>query len=200
MRSLIAAAAILISTAAGAQEWRDAASPFDLERLDGAGAQLRRAVDEARARGTPEDVAALDGVLGTAQPIDGEALLGDWRCRTMKLGGLGGLVVYGWFQCRISYGAEGLWFEKLTGSQQTAGYLWPNRTGDEPLTSFIYLGSAHYRDEEPAPYGGPGNTLGDSRENRDDPGILEVLGPDHVRIGFPSPIFESDYDFLELRR
>lgn len=126
LRMLVLTLALFAATGASAQGWRGAASPYDLERLDSADNVLAQVIPVARAGGEARDVRALDGLAGPSQPIEGEALLGNWKCRTMKLGGKYlDLIVYGWFRCRVSIGAAGLFFEKLTGSQRTSGYLWP---------------------------------------------------------------------------
>lgn len=194
--------ALSILPAAADEEWRSEASPYDLERLDSNAEALKVALDAAYAAGDESDIRAVKGVLGTTQPIEGEALLGDWRCRTMKLGGnFAQLVVYGWFKCRISIAEDGLWFEKLSGSQRTAGYLRPVYPGGADLPArYIYLGASFVRGEERPNYGGPENELERVPENKDDPAILEALGRDHLRMGFPWPVVESDYDFLELHR
>lgn len=191
---------ILLCSPAIADDWRSAASPFDLERLDNRGQTLADAVAQARAGGADTDIAVLDGLLANPIPIEGEALIGDWRCRTVKIGGALPIVVYGWFKCRVDYGPEGLLFEKLSGSQRTSGQLWPVYDGQNLPQRYVYLGAAHYHYEGLRRYGGPGNTLRKDPANRDDPGVLEAIGRNHLRIGFPSPILESDYNFLELRR
>ena len=205
MRRIAAAITLcLAATLAPAQspDWRAAASPYDIERLDMWEGQLDYAAQEVRMNGAGLDLSPLDSVLQPPMPIGGEALIGDWKCRTMKLGGIGTFVSYSWFNCRISYGEEGLFFEKLSGSQRTAGYLWPvyPASGEGFPVKYVYLGAAHYADEPQGRYGGPANRLRNDTANSDDPGILEALGPDHLRIGFPKPIFESDFDFLELKR
>ena len=90
-----------------------------------------------------------NGVLAAARPLGGETFLGDWRCRTIKAGGrLLPLTVYGWFTCRVGYGEDGLVFRKLTGSQRTAGTLWPiyPESGEGFPARWIYLGAGFYGD------------------------------------------------------
>lgn len=202
MRFVVILISLFFSGSATAQDWRSVASPFDLDRLDDHARTLKDAVAEARAGGTDADLAILDGLLADSRPIEGEALIGPWQCRTVKVGGLLPLTVYGWFNCVIDYGPEGLVFEKLSGSQRTSGQLWPiyPASGEGLPLRYIYLGAGHYGYETPRAYGGPGNSLGKDPANRDDPGVLESIGPGHARIGFPAPVLESRYDFLELRR
>lgn len=193
--------AVLLAGPALAEDWRDAANAFDRDRLDNAPSTLAEALEEARAHGAAQDFVHVEGLLVPNRPIGGEELQGDWKCRTLKMGGLARLTVYSWFKCRISINEQGLYFEKLSGSQRTSGTLWPiYAEGKDFPVRYIYLGAGHYGDESPRPYGGPENTLGKSSDNRDEPAILMSIGPNHLRMGFPAPIFESKYDFLELRR
>ncbi|MEM7058174.1 MAG: DUF4893 domain-containing protein [Pseudomonadota bacterium] len=78
---------------ASAQEWRDAASAFDRDRLDSAPSNLTESLAEARAGGSAADIAKVDALLTPFQPIDGEALQGDWKIRSVKLGGLVPLTI-----------------------------------------------------------------------------------------------------------
>ena len=196
-------ALLALPATATAQDWRAEASPYDIERIESAPRALELALATARAKGERKDIATLDAILGPARPVEGEALLGDWRCRTIKLGGqYVALIVYGWFKCRIAIAADGLFFEKVTGSQRTAGYLRPvyPASGEGLPTHYIYLGAAHYGREPQRAYLGPANLLRRVPDNTDDPGILEAVGGNHVRIGFPLPVYESEYNLLELRR
>ena len=110
--SLLAAALAAFASAAQAG-WQDEATPFDASRL----ARL----DEARAKGLSEaqagpDFATISAVLQPApQAVSESAIVGNWRCRTLKLGGITPDVVYGWFRCRVSDRGGALFFEKLTG-------------------------------------------------------------------------------------
>lgn len=215
MRVRVLAAALAACVAAGASAgdgghsdgpadpslWESHVAPYDWERLTTAPAAFGTAMRAALAEGTPEDVATLTALFAEPpQPIDPPALIGDWRCRTIKLGGpYGALTIYGWFDCRIRLAPEGLRFEKITGSQRTSGRLF----AEEPLEGveprMVYLGAAHYGYEAPIPYDG-GSELWNEPENRNDPGFLVRIGEGHARIEFPWPILESDYDILELRR
>lgn len=203
MRSLIALLLAIVPSAALADDWKKEASPYDIERIEAAPKALELALQEARAKGAAKDVKAVNALVVPSVPIEGEALLGDWKCRTIKLGGkFSSLIIYGWFKCRISIAKDGLFFEKLSGSQRTSGYLRPvyPETGEGLPVRYIYLGAAHYGGDPKGKYGGPSNTLRRVSENRDDPGILEAIGRNRLRLGFPLPVFESEYDFLELRR
>ena len=167
-------------------------TPADRERIGGYDRVRAEAIRDA-ARGEPADRAVLERVLaGAPVPIGADTLPGRWRCRTVKVGAKGDLlplVVYPDFDCRISaLPGGGLRFEKLTGSQRTAGTLHPfdrDRLG--------YAGSSWYGYEKgPKPYG--------ADAERDEVGLLVRVGPDRLRLELPSPRYESLFDIIELRR
>src|SRR3954471_5265231 len=69
--------------------WQDYASRADLERL-GQLPQIRAAAiaESQRGRG-PGDARVISGVMGPqGQAIPANALVGNWRCRQIKLGGM----------------------------------------------------------------------------------------------------------------
>lgn len=145
------------------------------------------ALNEAKA-GSPADTRLLEGVL--ARPLvafSDKDLTGNWRCRTIKAGGPGALVVYGWFRCKVTDDGSGWVLEKTTGSQRTRGRLY-----DDGAKRAIYLGS-FYVAGEPAPKYGSG-------PKTDQVGYAFRTGPDSWRIELPAPYYESKLDILELRR
>lgn len=94
----------------------------DRERLARLDATRTAAPADARSRGAPGDVAVLDRVVsGRPLSVRRTDLAGEWRCRTLKLGKAAGLVVYGWFRCRIVDDGAGWRLDKLTGSQRVSG-------------------------------------------------------------------------------
>lgn len=162
----------------------------DLDRS--AGLALRQAL----AGGSQTDVQALTAALAD-NPLSPEAgaehLQGDWSCQMMKLGKIGPLVVYPPFSCRI--GADG-GFEKLTGSQRTAGRIMPWEG------QLIYLGTAYIAGDTPPDYADLPDTVDVQADPQivPDAGIFEVTGPDRARILFPQPWLESDMNLLSLTR
>ncbi|TIW21452.1 MAG: DUF4893 domain-containing protein, partial [Mesorhizobium sp.] len=71
----------------------------DKARLDKYGETRKAALEEAKA-GDPAEVKQLDALL--AKPLvafSDKDLTGNWKCRTIKAGGLSPLVIYGWFKC-----------------------------------------------------------------------------------------------------
>ena len=162
-------------------------TPADKARLEKYDETRKAALAEARA-GAPSEVAELDTLL--AKPLlslPDFNLGGDWRCRTIKAGGLSPLVVYGWFNCKVTDDGSGWMLQKTSGSQRTTGRFY-----DDGETRLIYLGSFSVNDDPAKPYGsGPEN---------DQVGYAFRTGPKEWRIEFPAPHYESKLDILEFRR
>jgi len=171
----------------------------DRARLDAADAAFGRAMAEALARGAPGDIDRLTEALRGAALPPGEARLdGRWSCRTMKLGGLTPLTVYSPFTCEITRTGPDRWrFAKLTGSQRTEGTI---VTRDGRL---IYLGTSFNTGSAPVPYDShPPTTVPAERPDQILPDVarVEAAGPDHIRLMFPRPWLESEFNILDLRR
>lgn len=156
-----------------------------LERLD----VLRgTALSEARARAAPADLAALDQALsGALLPVRNVDLTGAWRCRTLKMGRSAGLVVYGWFRCRIVDDGAGWRLDKLTGSQRVSGRFY-----DDGETRMIFAGALSLGDEPRRAYGQP--------DARSLVALAVRPGRDRLRLEFPEPPFDSAFDVMELER
>ena len=200
MHSKIAAALTfaLIATAANAG-WRDEASQFDAQRLSRLDESRAKGLDGASRGASPSDLAAIDSVIHaqvtTASP---SALTGVWRCRTIKLGGLTPDVIYSWFRCRISERGGALFFEKLSGSQRTSGFLYSEGSG------YVYLGASYVTaygpPEKPPVYSGRGASAGAAATPDDQIGLLSLLADGRARLELPYPVQESTFDVLELKR
>ena len=91
----------------------------------------------------------------------------------MKLGGLEPAIVYTWHDCRFTSTSEGLFFEKLSGTQRFSGYA------DEDGARFILLAGTSVRDEKQRPYSGGGLGFGCSRNAK------RSCGSDLVHRGGP---------------
>jgi Domain of unknown function (DUF4893) len=171
--------------------WQDVATPADQKRLS--------LLEESKARGIQEaqsgpDMAVVHEVL---DPPGGPAedLRGTWRCRLIKLGGMTPSRVYSWFTCRISDRAGHLFFNKISGSTRTAGYLYPDGDG-----KYVYLGAEYMSTEPMHAYSGNGASYGAVQTPDDEIGLLSGIGPGRARIELPYPVQESAFDVIELRR
>jgi len=191
--------ATLILTSPALAGWQDRAAPRDVERLSHLAESRAKGLDEA-SRSAPADLAAIHSILAAGPVAASEQrLIGIWRCRTMKLGGMTPSVVYGWFRCRISQQAGSLYFEKLSGSQRTSGYLYPDSRG------FVYLGASYigtgYGPAEKKPvYSGGGAAAGADATPDDQIGLLSLTYDGRARLELPYPVQESTFDVIELKR
>ncbi|MBS0470228.1 MAG: DUF4893 domain-containing protein [Proteobacteria bacterium] len=191
----LALAGLLTSATAAFAGWQDVASQFDQQRLAQLGEAKQKALAEAHAGSGSGDASAIDAVLGPASHAPSASeVLGSWRCRTIKLGGITPYVVYSWFNCRISQRGGGLFLEKTSGSTRTAGFLYPD---DGAL---VYLGASYVTGEPPHAYSGNGASAGAGATPDDQIGVLTAIDGNHLRLEMPYPVQESTYDVLELRR
>ncbi|MCX7567093.1 DUF4893 domain-containing protein [Sulfitobacter sp. F26169L] len=190
-RFLAAAIFALVANAAAAQEMR----PQEQARLDRYERTAGRALLEAMASGAPDDIAALSVALsGTPQVAFDPSLQGEWRCRTIKLGGQPQLVVYTNFKCRMSLDNTGVTFEKLSGSQRTSGRI-EMRGGQA-----VYLGVGYVSSETPQSYADLEPDFEGNGTITPDVAVFERVSDTRARLLFPAPVNESDFDILELTR
>ena len=171
--------------------WRTVATEADRERVREWRTAWLKALEQARAAGHAQEIAA-EGVL-----LKPDAALpkvappaGDYRCRVIKVGGKGAgnlhYVAYPAFSCRIGAGEGVRDFVKLTGSQRPVGRLFP-----ENDSRMIFLGTLQLGDEQ-------GTLRYGHDPERAMAGILERVGERRWRLVFPYPQFESILDVLEL--
>ncbi|MEQ9146284.1 MAG: DUF4893 domain-containing protein [Parvibaculaceae bacterium] len=177
--------------------WTNVITEFDRDRL--------ARFEEAIALGNEESYAASATIRDRAvhhkvmdaptKPVNDADLLGWWACRTIKVGGeFAGLIVYSWFDCKVSVRDGFLFFEKRSGSQRLSGRLYqdgPDRR--------ILLAAPTYNDEPQRVYSGPEGGITDP-QRKDKIGVLEQLEDGRVRVIFPWSVLESTYDILELKR
>ncbi|MBZ9935355.1 DUF4893 domain-containing protein [Mesorhizobium sp. BR1-1-16] len=153
---------------------------FDKARSD--------AVAEARAGGSKQDLATLDDVLaGGPKPILGVDIRGNYRCRTIKLGGNLPLTIYGWFKCRIDEDDIGYRLVKTSGSQRLSGHFI-----DDSEKRLLFYGAGHYADEKPRAY--------KSDPDRDMVGYFVKADAKRYRLELPLPKVESTFDIIEMER
>ena len=191
MRALYGAFfAFAFATPALAQDWHEEISSYDRDRLADFAKAKEQGMAEASDRGFVESVVATEG-----RGISESELLGSWRCRTVKLGGMAPTMAYGWFRCRVRNTPNGLYFEKVTGSQRLYGYLDRFDNG-----GFLLLGSWAVGGERPKPYSGGNDGAGAPSTHTDAVGVVSAIGAGHVKIEFPYPFYESTFDVMELKR
>jgi len=174
------------------RDWRGVVTASDRARYERLDAAWDLALQQARRQRGSGDLASTGDLIGpdAARPSVTPPV-GDYRCRTVKLGSQGGeeglgYVVYSWFACRIEQTPRGLKFSKLTGSQRPAGLLFP-----ENDRRMILLGSMALADDPPA------NSYG-QRPDRDLIAALERIGERRWRLVIPWPQNESNLDLIEL--
>ena len=188
-RRLILAAALAVTACVAHADGvvQKLITPADKARLESYDATRKGALQEAKA-GQAREVAVLDGIVAK-KPVSFSDfdMTGNWQCRTIKAGGLGPLVVYDWFKCKVTDDGSGWMLEKISGSQRTKGRFYT-----ESDTRLIYLGSGFVSGEKPKAYGrGP---------DTDQVGYAFRTGPAEWRIEFPAPRYESKLDIIEFRR
>lgn len=159
----------------------------DKARLDKYGETRKAALEEAKV-GNPSEVKQLEDLL--AKPLvafSDKDLTGNWKCRTIKAGGISPLVIYGWFKCKVTDDGSGWRLAKISGSQRTGGRFFDD--GDKRA---IYLGSFSVNDDKAKPYG--------SGPESDQVGYAFRNSATEWRIEFPAPYYESKLDIMELKR
>ena len=162
-------------------------TPSDAQKLAKYGETRKKAIEESRT-GAPAEIAILDALLaGPILSFGDVDMMGKWQCRTIKVGGIGDLVIYDWFRCRVTDDGSGWRLEKTSGSQRTAGTFY---TDDD--RRLIYLGSLFIAGDPITPYG--------SGPKTDQVGYAFRIGPAAWRIEMPAPYYESTLDILEFRR
>ena len=194
--AILIATGLAFASAPAPAAWQDEVSGYDQNRLAKLDESRAEALLEAEAGGAARDLAAIHGVLDApGRPISERALMGNWQCRIMKLGGISPTIVYSWFRCRVRETRDGLYFEKLTGTERISGYLSPYRGG-----RVLLMGALTVNNERPRPYSGGNRGAGAITSSRDAVGVISAIGPGHARIEFPYPAIESTFDAIELRR
>lgn len=162
----------------------------DIERLDHLSTSRENGlVGALRAESLADRTLVADLFSQSPKNVKPEQLVGAYQCRTIKLGGLLPLNVYGWFKCEITNNDNGLTLTKTSGSQNFSGTL----TASE--NAFTYRGAQVYSYEE------QGRAYGDDPE-RNQAGCLSVLdiARGHLILELPEPRVESDHNVIEFLR
>jgi hypothetical protein len=165
--------------------WQDQASPADAEA----------AIADAQHGEGRGDWHAIPRVMQPqARAVPANALVGNWRCRQMKLGRMASYMVYDqWFSCNIRPYNGGLLLQKMNGSQRFVGFLFPENGG------WVYLGASSARGEPYHNYSGRSPALGAQVTPDDQIGLLTGIGDNHLRLEIPA-IQESLLDVVEFAR
>ena len=174
------------------RDWRGIVTTTDRDRYQRRDAAWSLALQQARRQTGSGDLNGLGDLIDAdAARASVTPPVGDYRCRTVKLGSQGGedglgYVVYDWFDCRIEQTPKGLKFSKTTGSQRPSGLLFP-----ENDRHMVMLGSMALASEPAA------NSYG-RRPDRDLVAVLERIGERRWRLVIPWPQNESNLDLIEL--
>lgn len=194
-RVFVAAILLIGTSVPSLADWRQEISPYDRDRLAHFADSRASGLEEVDSGASQADRNVIHGVLDPGvRPISAQELTGTWRCRLMKLGGLAPAIVYTWHTCRFRDTPNGLFFEKVTGTQRFSGYA------DPEGQHFILLAGMSVRDEEQHPYSGSGRGFGANATPNDYVGVVSAIGSNHARIEFPYPVIESVFDVIELQR
>jgi len=174
------------------RDWRGIITATDRDRYQRRDAAWSLALQQARRQEGSGDLSGLGDLIDAdAARAPVTPPVGDYRCRTVKLGSQGGegglgYVVYDWFDCRIEQTPKGLKFIKTTGSQRPSGLFFP-----ETDRHMVMLGSMALASEPAA------NSYG-QRPDRDLVAVLERIGDRRWRLVIPWPQNESNLDLIEL--
>ncbi len=178
---------------------REVLRPEHATALETSEADLAKQLDAIAAAETDADsqkaLAEIRKLLAAPRKeIAGDkTLLGNWRVRSLQVGGLGAYA-YPFFKCSITReGKSGLIFKKDTGSQRRSGLL-----AREGKDRYLFIGGSYYTDEAPITY----STLQDSSvktdPERDSAGFLYQLGESHLLLVFTSE--DGRGEIYELRK
>jgi hypothetical protein len=175
--------------------WREAASAADIARIDRFDQIRALAIDDARkGRGAGDWRVIAQVMEPEGHAIPSAVLLGNWRCRQIKLGGMTSYVVYDhWFGCIIRPFRGGLLLQKTDGSQRLVGMLFPENG------AWVYVGASSVRSEPWHNHSGASPALGAQVTPDDQIGLLTGIGDNHLRLEIPA-VQESLLDVVEFSR
>jgi Domain of unknown function (DUF4893) len=122
-----------------------------------------------------------------------DALLGNWRCRSLQATSLG-LYVNPDFKCTIARRDGQLAFAKISGSQRRTGVLYR-----DPDHGFVFLGGATVNDDPTVTYSALAQPVASPNPlDNDTYGWLKQRSRNHVVMLFNTD--GSSYEIYELRR
>jgi Domain of unknown function (DUF4893) len=194
-RNIFVTLALVLGATPAFAGWRDEASPADIDRLVQLPQIRAAAINDAQhgqGRGDWRIIPRLMGPEGRAVPV--RALMGDWRCRQIKLGRMSSYMVYDqWFRCNIRPFNGGLLLQKMNGSQRFVGHLFAENG------AWVYLGSSSAKAEPWHNYSGRSPSIGAQITPDDQIGLLTGIGDNHLRLEIPA-VQESLLDIVEFAR
>jgi len=196
IHDVVFAATIALTASPAFAGWQDQASSADIDRLVQLPEIRKAAIADAQSGNSGQgDVHALARVMDAdGHGIPANALLGNWRCRQMKLGRMTSYMVYDtWFSCNIHPYKGGLILQKMNGSQRFIGFLYPENG------AWVYIGASSARGEPYHNYSGRTPSIGAEVTPDDQIGLLTGIGNNHLRLEMPA-IQESLLDVVEFSR
>lgn len=144
-------------------------------------------------RSDAEAKAVVEELLAEAHlPLDGKALLGEWRVRSLQ-GTRYGVFPYPWFKARVTQRDGKLFFEKLTGSQRRSGWLLPpaDAKGD-----WYFVGGASVNEDPQVGYS-KADGASEARSS-DSVGLAWGIAEDRVLMLLDTR--GDDYEIYQLKR
>lgn len=194
VHSVILAAGLLAAASPAFAGWKEQAAPADVERLVQLPQIRAEAIADAQRGEGRGDFRAVPRLMQPeGRGVPAQALLGNWRCRQIKLGRMTSYMVYdSWFTCNIRHTPSGLILQK-EGTQRMLGFLYPENG------AWVYLGASSARGEPWHNYSGNSPSLGASVTPDDQIGLLTGIGNNRLRLEIPA-VQESLLDVLEFTR
>lgn len=174
-----------------ASPFPDMLSTADRDRLSRYEPVRRATLQHVRQHVDEVNAFTLNLILeGSASDIPLAQLAGEWSCNTVRLRRTQDrpMAVSPRFSCLITEDRRGLRLQQLTGSRRTSGVF-----HDIGETRLGYVGAFALDAETTAPRYG-------ERADRNHVGYLIPLSLTRMRLEFPSPGYDSEFDILELRR
>src|ERR1700726_2046044 len=95
LKAILVGSALALAVTGAQAGWRDKATASDADRFGKLEESKSKALHEAENGGRGRDLAVIHEVLDPPASSRG-SLVGQWRCRTIKLGGMSPDKIYAW--------------------------------------------------------------------------------------------------------
>jgi hypothetical protein len=128
-----------LSESNGTDEWKKHITPVNAKRIEDIEVNIYLANNQNFNKyfkaSDREGLARLDSIFQEKdyQAVDQE-IIGVWKCRVSKLS-KSGVMTYPFYICKIKKTKNGLFFEKVSGSQRRSGYLFRKNSSE-----YVFLG------------------------------------------------------------